>query len=195
MVPIMDGDPPNRQIFLCVAFLFGLPPILNKLHTLIICGIALSACFEVWSNVTFSFISSKIKNWHLRLWFSCVFEILLRRSIKFFTWGWSSQTPRCHQLHDSFLLCHLKCYENNHTMTMKEEHLWCYKLHVLYNIFFTFWWFYLDIVLKSTTPHSKMLHWFYLQAPSHPLEPWATYNTPNTYLPINRSLSLILWCT
>ncbi len=29
---------------------------------------------------------------------------------------------QCHHLHHSFLLCHLKCNENIHTMTMKEEH-------------------------------------------------------------------------
>lgn len=38
-----------------------------------------------------------------------------------------------------------KCYKNIHTITMKEEHLWDYELHVLHDIFFTFWWYYLNI--------------------------------------------------
>ncbi len=48
---------------------------------------------------------------------------------------------QCHQLHYLFLLCHLKCFENVPTMTMKKEwHLWHYKLHVFQDIFLTFWW-------------------------------------------------------
>lgn len=61
MVLIVDGDPPNRHIFLCLAFLFGLPPVTTKLQALIKGDITLNAFFEVWSNVTFSFMSSKFK--------------------------------------------------------------------------------------------------------------------------------------
>jgi hypothetical protein len=43
----MDGDLPNKCIFLCVDFLFGLPPISTKLQALIINDIKLSAYFEV----------------------------------------------------------------------------------------------------------------------------------------------------
>ncbi len=38
-----------------------------------------------------------------------------------------------------------KCYENVDTITMKEEHLWDYMLHVLHDILFTFWWYCLNI--------------------------------------------------
>jgi len=66
-------------------------------------------------------------------------------------------------------LCHLECYGNNCTMTMRKEHLLHCKLQVLHDIFLAFWWFYFDIASKSTTPCLQTLCWFSLQAVSHPL--------------------------
>jgi hypothetical protein len=54
-------------------------------------------------------------------------------------------------------LCHLKCYENSCTMTMRKEHLLHCKLQVLHDIFLAFWWFYFACIhnLLSTCGLSK----------------------------------------
>ncbi len=126
-----------------------------------------------------------------RLWCCCVFGIVSKKSSRFtIKVEATKHLDQCHQLHYSFLLCHLKCYENVHTMTTKKvEHLWHCNLHVLHNIFFAFWWSCLNIVFKSTTLHSKMMHYFGLQAHSNPLQPWVAYGTPNVYPTISWSSS------
>jgi hypothetical protein len=139
-----------------------------------------------------SFMSSKIRVWHSRLWCCCVFGIVSKRSSRFITEVETTKhLDQCHQLHHSFLLCQLKCYENVHTMiTKKVEHLWHCNLHVFHNIFLAFWWSCLDIFFKSATLHSEMLHCFGLQVPSSPLQPWVACGTPNAYPLISRSSSL-----
>ncbi len=59
MVSTMDGDLPNRCLFLFVIFLFGLPLALGKLQALVLGDITLDACYEVWSNVICSFMLLK----------------------------------------------------------------------------------------------------------------------------------------
>jgi hypothetical protein len=67
------------------------------------------------------FMSSKFRVRHSRFWCCCVFGIVSKRSWRFTTKVEATKhLDQCHQLHHSFLLCHLKCYENVHAMTTKE---------------------------------------------------------------------------
>ncbi len=52
----MDGDSLDICLFLFVVFLFGLPLILGKLQAFVLGDTRSNVCFEVWSNVTCSFM-------------------------------------------------------------------------------------------------------------------------------------------
>ncbi len=56
MALTMDGDSLDICLFLFVVFLFGLPLILGKLQAFVLGDITSNVCFEVWSNVTCSFM-------------------------------------------------------------------------------------------------------------------------------------------
>jgi hypothetical protein len=79
--------------FLFVVFLFGLPLILGKLQAFVLGDTRLNVCFEVWPNVTCSFMWSKIEVWHSRFWCYCVFKIVLEKSSRLTTWGSGNWTP------------------------------------------------------------------------------------------------------
>jgi len=57
----MDGSFLGRRFILFVAFLFGLPLVSRKLEASVLSDNTSYAYFEVWSNVTCSFMASKTR--------------------------------------------------------------------------------------------------------------------------------------